>query len=234
MVILIWIQAGFAMVVLGAALKAIPDEILEAARMDGATGFTLFRTVQIPMIRNTLIVVVTTITIATLKIFDIVFTLNDGNFNTDVLADQMYNDLFVTNQIGRGLGARRDPVPLRRAAGRLQRRATAQGACDAMTTSNPPIVHGAGPSLAERRPARRTHGCRPAKAVRKAFSHPIASRRRHRDHRAVDDPAVRVLRELVPRRRTTSTRTGWWDVLRPPAASRSTNYHDVLFNERRH
>ena len=102
MVILIWIQVGFAMVVLGAALKAIPEEIIEAARIDGATGYRLFRTVQVPMIRNTLVVVATTITIASLKIFDIVFTVTGGNYNTDVLADQMYNQLFVTNQTGRG------------------------------------------------------------------------------------------------------------------------------------
>jgi alpha-glucoside transport system permease protein len=102
MVILIWIQAGFAMVVLGAALRAIPDEIIEAARMDGATGFTLFRTVQIPMIRSTMVVVITTITIATLKLYDIVQTINNGNFNTDVLAHAMYNDMFVTSQVGRG------------------------------------------------------------------------------------------------------------------------------------
>lgn len=102
MVILIWIEVGFAMVVLSAALKAIPEEILEAARMDGATGITLFRTVQIPMIRNTLIVVMTTVTIATLKTFDIVFTVTNGNFNTDILSRQMYADLFVTNQTGKG------------------------------------------------------------------------------------------------------------------------------------
>jgi alpha-glucoside transport system permease protein len=102
MIILIWVQAGFAMVVLGAALKAIPEEILEAARIDGATGFRLFRTVQIPMIRNTLVVVVTTITIASLKIFDIVNTITGGNFKTDVLADLIYNDLFVTNVTGKG------------------------------------------------------------------------------------------------------------------------------------
>lgn len=102
MIILIWIQAGFAMVVLGAALKAISDDILEAARMDGASGFTLFRTVQVPMIRTTLVVVVTTITIATLKLFDIVATINNGNFDTDVLARKMYGDMFVTGQVGRG------------------------------------------------------------------------------------------------------------------------------------
>lgn len=102
MVIMVWIQAGFAMVVLGAALKAIPEEILEAARMDGATGVTLFRTVQIPMIRNTLVVVITTIVIATLKVFDIVFATTNGNYNTDILARQMYAELFVTQQVSRG------------------------------------------------------------------------------------------------------------------------------------
>jgi len=102
MVVMVWIQAGFAMVVLGAALKAIPEDILEAARMDGATGVTLFRTVQIPMIRNTLVVVTTTIVIATLKVFDIVYTITNGNYNTDILARQMFADLFVTNQVSRG------------------------------------------------------------------------------------------------------------------------------------
>jgi alpha-glucoside transport system permease protein len=102
MVILIWIQAGFAMVVLNAALKAIPEDILEAARMDGATGFTLFRTVQVPMIRSTLIVVTTTIMIMTLKAFDIVHTLYNGSFNTDVLSNQMYGQLFTTSQVSRG------------------------------------------------------------------------------------------------------------------------------------
>jgi alpha-glucoside transport system permease protein len=102
MVILIWIQAGFAMVVLNAALKAIPEDILEAARMDGATGFTLFRTVQVPMIRTTLIVVLTTIMIMTLKAFDIVYTLYNGGFNTQVLANSVYNDMFNASQVSQG------------------------------------------------------------------------------------------------------------------------------------
>ena len=102
MVIMIWIQTGFAMVVLAAALKGIPDEILEAARMDGAGGFKLFRSVQIPMIRGTLIVVVTTIMIATLKVFDIVRTVTGGNFNTEVLSNKMYSETFVNFETGRG------------------------------------------------------------------------------------------------------------------------------------
>lgn len=102
MVILVWSQVGFSMVVLGAALKAIPEDVLEAAKMDGATGVTLFRTVQIPMIRNTLVVVFTTATITTLKTFDIVFTYTNGNFKTDILSVAMYRQLFVTNQTGKG------------------------------------------------------------------------------------------------------------------------------------
>uniref|UniRef100_UPI003EBD1FF3 carbohydrate ABC transporter permease n=1 Tax=Acinetobacter sp. LH3_13 TaxID=3434463 RepID=UPI003EBD1FF3 len=78
------------------------DEIIEAARMDGAHGFGLFRTVQIPMIRGTLIVVVTTIMIATLKVFDIVRTVTGGNFNTQVLSNKMYSETFVNFETGRG------------------------------------------------------------------------------------------------------------------------------------
>lgn len=102
MVVLIWIQVGFAMVVLNAALKAIPEDILEAARMDGATGFTLFRTVQVPMIRTTLVVVTTTVMITTLKAFDIVNTLNNGGFNTNVLANEIYDDFFDAGQVSQG------------------------------------------------------------------------------------------------------------------------------------
>jgi alpha-glucoside transport system permease protein len=102
MVIMVWIQVGFAMVVLSAAIKAIPADVNEAASLDGATGFTLFRTVTIPMIRNTLIVVFTTILIAVLKIFDIVRTTTGGNFGTQVLSNEMYNQTFNEFDWGRG------------------------------------------------------------------------------------------------------------------------------------
>jgi alpha-glucoside transport system permease protein len=102
MVILIWIEVGFAMVVLSAAIKSVPDEIIEAARVDGAHGFGLFSKIQIPMIRATLVVVLTTIMIATLKIFDIVQTTTGGNFGTNVLANAMYQNAFVTDNTGRG------------------------------------------------------------------------------------------------------------------------------------
>jgi alpha-glucoside transport system permease protein len=102
MVIMVWVQTGFAMVVLSAAIKAIPDEILEAARMDGAKGGKLFVFVTIPMIRNTLIVVLTTVMITTLKVFDIVRTMTGGNFGTQVLANEMYSQSFVQFNNGRG------------------------------------------------------------------------------------------------------------------------------------
>jgi alpha-glucoside transport system permease protein len=102
MVIMIWIETGFAMVVLSAAIKAVPDEIIEAARVDGAHGFGLFSKIQIPMIRATLVVVLTTVMIATLKIFDIVRTTTGGNFGTDVLANDMYSKAFVQDNTGQG------------------------------------------------------------------------------------------------------------------------------------
>ena len=102
MVIMIWVETGFAMVILSAAIKAIPDDVIEAARVDGAYGFRLFRSVQIPMIRSTLVVVLTTVMIATLKIFDIVRTVTGGNFGTNTLSNDMYSKTFVEFNIGRG------------------------------------------------------------------------------------------------------------------------------------
>ena len=102
MVIMIWIQVGFAMVVLSAAIKAIPGEVVEAATLDGATGFKLFRRVTVPMIRGTLVVVLTTIMIAVLKVFDIVRTMTNGNFGTQVVSNEMYAQSFVQFDYGRG------------------------------------------------------------------------------------------------------------------------------------
>jgi len=102
MVIMIWIQTGFAMVVLSAAIKAIPTDVTEAAMLDGATGWNLFRKVTVPMIRGTLVVVLTTIAIGVLKVFDIVRTMTNGNFGTQVLANEMYAQAFVQFDKGRG------------------------------------------------------------------------------------------------------------------------------------
>jgi len=102
MVIMIWVQTGFAMVVLSAAIKNVPGDVLEAASLDGATGFGLFRRITLPMVRGTVIVVLTTIMIAVLKIFDIVATMTGGNYSTSVLANEMFNQTFVQGDAGHG------------------------------------------------------------------------------------------------------------------------------------
>ena len=99
-VILIWIQAGFAMTILSASIKAIPDDVIEAARLDGVGSWQMFRHITVPSIRPSLIVVLTTITIATLKVFDIVQTATGGNFNTSVLAYEFYRQSFVASNTG--------------------------------------------------------------------------------------------------------------------------------------
>lgn len=90
-VVMVWIQAGFAMTVLSAAIKGVPDDIVEAAKLDGATGWKLFTRVTIPSIRTTITVVVTTVAIAALKSFDVVFTMGSGLPNNDILASAFYN-----------------------------------------------------------------------------------------------------------------------------------------------
>ncbi len=102
-VILIWVQAGFAMTILSASIKAIPDDIIEAARLDGVSGFRMFRFITVPSIRPSLIVVLTAISITTLKVFDIVRTATGGNFNTSVLANEFYTQSF--RSFNNGLGA---------------------------------------------------------------------------------------------------------------------------------
>ena len=102
MLILIWIQTGFAMVILSAALRGIPEETLEAARMDGANDFRMFFDIMIPQIWGTLVVVWTTITIVVLKVFDIVYAMTNGEFQTQVLANLMYRWMFISGDYGRG------------------------------------------------------------------------------------------------------------------------------------
>jgi alpha-glucoside transport system permease protein len=99
-VIMIWLQTGFAMVVLSAALKGVPNEVIEAARMDGAGESTVFFRIVIPMIRGTLIAVATTIAIAILKVFDIVYVTTGGRFETEVVANRMFQEMFVFRNFG--------------------------------------------------------------------------------------------------------------------------------------
>ena len=105
MVIYIWMWTGFCMVILSAALKGVPAEILEAARCDGAGEIKIFFNIILPMISPTILVVATTMVINVLKIFDVVYTLTGGNFHTDVVAMEFYNQLFNNGLGNFGLGS---------------------------------------------------------------------------------------------------------------------------------
>ena len=102
MVVLIWIQTGFAMVILSAALRGIPEETVEAAIVDGANPFQIFFKIKVPQIMGTIVVVWTTITITVLKVFDIVFAMTNGQWETQVMANYMYDKMFRANDWGVG------------------------------------------------------------------------------------------------------------------------------------
>ncbi|MEJ2608512.1 MAG: sugar ABC transporter permease [Candidatus Thiodiazotropha sp.] len=102
MVVLIWIQTGFAMVILSAALRGIPEETIEAAIVDGANPFQLFFRIKVPQIMGTIVVVWTTITLTVLKVFDIVYAMSNGQWQTQVLANYMFDKLFRANDWGVG------------------------------------------------------------------------------------------------------------------------------------
>ena len=102
MAVYIWGTTGFGMVILSAAIKNIPQDIEEAAQLDGASGLTLFRTVTVPMVKTTIIVVLTTAMVGTLKLFDVIHTMTGGNFKTDVLSNRMFDEHFVYLNNGRG------------------------------------------------------------------------------------------------------------------------------------
>jgi alpha-glucoside transport system permease protein len=94
MVVLIWIQTGFAMVILSAALRGIPEETVEAAILDGANPFQIFFRIKVPQVMSTIVVVWTTITVLVLKVFDIVYTMTGGNFGTQILPSYMMSYMF--------------------------------------------------------------------------------------------------------------------------------------------
>jgi alpha-glucoside transport system permease protein len=101
-VVLIWLQVGFSMVILSAAIKSVPDDIIEAARIDGASEFQVFRRVTIPSIKSTLVVVTTTMIILILKVFDIVWVMTSGEFGTEVVASNMIRQAFRFFDSGKG------------------------------------------------------------------------------------------------------------------------------------
>ncbi|GCE13624.1 carbohydrate ABC transporter permease [Tengunoibacter tsumagoiensis] len=95
-----WMWTGFCVVILSAALKGIPDDILEAARIDGAGRFSLFWRIMVPMIQPTIAVVLTTMVISILKIFDVVYVMTGGDYHTNVIALDFYQELFNNNNYG--------------------------------------------------------------------------------------------------------------------------------------
>ncbi|WP_256757067.1 carbohydrate ABC transporter permease [Cohnella sp. WQ 127256] len=100
--ILIWMQTGFAMVIFSAALKGVPEDLLEAARMDGAGEFTIFFKIITPFISTTILSVTTTIIVFTLKIFDVVMIMTGGQYDTEVVATQFYRQFFMYRNFGYG------------------------------------------------------------------------------------------------------------------------------------
>ena len=101
-VILIWMQTGFAMVIFSSALKGVPDDLLEAGRIDGANERRIFFNIIIPYIQGTIITVTTTILIFTLKIFDVVIAMTGGQYGTEVIATQFYRQFFQNRNFGYG------------------------------------------------------------------------------------------------------------------------------------
>jgi len=98
----IWIWTGFCMTILSASIKSVPGEIIEAAHVDGATGWSTFWRVIVPIIMPTIVVVVTTMVINTLKVFDIVYVMSGGQFGTDVIAVRMYREMYNFFNVGHG------------------------------------------------------------------------------------------------------------------------------------
>jgi len=98
----IWVYTGFAMVIFSAAIKGVPADLLEAGRVDGATEAQSFWRIVLPQIRPTIGVVITTIIVVVMKVFDIVKVMTNGNFGTQVLANEMWNRAFIDGNFGVG------------------------------------------------------------------------------------------------------------------------------------
>jgi alpha-glucoside transport system permease protein len=98
--IMVWLQVGLAMVILSAAIKGVPRDLVEAARIDGGSELQIFFRVIVPTIRGSILTVFTTIAIAVLKVFDIIFVTTGGNFDTSVVAVRMYQEMFRFRNFG--------------------------------------------------------------------------------------------------------------------------------------
>ncbi len=102
MFIMVWLQTGFAMVILSAAVKGVPKDLLDAARIDGCGEIRVFFSVIIPYVQGTILTVLTTILFLVLKIFDIVWVMTSGDFGTHIVASRMYEETFIFRNFGRG------------------------------------------------------------------------------------------------------------------------------------
>ena len=102
MIILVWLQTGFAMVILSSAIKSVPEDQLEASRIDGANEWQVFRKIVVPSISSTIVVVWTTVLITTWKVFDIVWVMTGGGFDTSVVAERMVTEFFTFGNDGMG------------------------------------------------------------------------------------------------------------------------------------
>ena len=101
MVIVVWLQVGYAMVLLSTAIKNVPEDTLEAARIDGASELKIFFLVVVPQMKGTIITVFVTVFIMVMKIFDIVYVMTNGNFKTNVIANMFFQELFVQRNAGK-------------------------------------------------------------------------------------------------------------------------------------
>jgi len=100
MVIMIWSQVGFSMVLLSAAIKSVPEDTIEAGRIDGATEKRIFFNIVVPQIWPTVITVFITVLILVMKVFDVVYVMTNGNFNTDIIGVRFFNELFTNGNNG--------------------------------------------------------------------------------------------------------------------------------------
>ena len=101
MVIVVWLQVGYAMVLLSTAIKNVPEDTLEAARIDGASELKIFFQIIVPQMRGTIITVFVTVFIMVMKIFDIVYVMTNGNYKTNVIANLFFQELFVQQNAGK-------------------------------------------------------------------------------------------------------------------------------------
>ncbi len=94
----LWLQVGFSMVLLSSAIKGVPGDTIEAGRVDGASERQIFRRIIVPQIMPTVVTVYVTVLIGVMKLFDVVYVMTNGNFNTNVLATEFFNQLFTELQ----------------------------------------------------------------------------------------------------------------------------------------